>query len=271
MARFMNNNSSTSSNLHQFMDQEPQTTVLASCYSVNTSTSVVNGFHYCTTKGAELNRPFQEYSGIPEVPSGSKTTYSSPPLEISLASTTGSSYSVGNLLEQKGEAAHTIPGECERLFCDKLSAIFRGERRLFRQESLGVDASQHRSNGTSFDNGRIQRWVEVMDYTNDTIYRGFVTASGGERTLFVFFDETALGHGLKSGLIALFELASVPVFDCSQIVACVPRTQDNVEIDFTRNLGWCGFGLTTLKPWDTKCCLHDNPISTKWLFLSSEV
>ncbi|KAL3496966.1 ornithine decarboxylase antizyme-domain-containing protein [Aspergillus germanicus] len=212
-----------------------------------------------------------EYSGIPEVPSGSKTTYLSPPLEISLASAAGSSYSVGNLLEQKGEATHTIPGECERLFCDKLSAIFRGERRLSRQESLGVDASQRWSNGTSFDNGRIQRWVEVMDYTDDTIYRGFVATSGGERTLFVFFEETSLGHGLKSGLIALFELASVPAFDCSQIVACVPRLQHGAEIELTRNLGWCGFGLTTLKPWDTKCCLRDNPISAKWLFLSSEV
>jgi hypothetical protein len=143
-----------------------------------------------------------EYSGIPEVPSGSKTTYSSPPLEISLTSA-GSSYPVGNLLEQRGEATHTIPGECERLFCDKLSAIFRGERRLARQESLGIDASQRWSNGTSFDNGRIQRWVEVMDYTNDTIYRGFVATSGGERTLFVFFEETSLGHGLKSGYATL--------------------------------------------------------------------
>ncbi|KAL2844304.1 ornithine decarboxylase antizyme-domain-containing protein [Aspergillus pseudoustus] len=253
MARFMNDNSSTSINIHQFMDQEQKTTVLASCYSVDTTASVVDGFHYCTTMGA-----------------GSKTTYSSPPLEISLASTAGSSYPVGNLLEHKGEATHTIPGECERLFCDKLSAIFRGERRLFRQESLGIDASHHRSNGTGLDNGRIQRWIEVMDYTSDTIYRGFVTTSGGERTLFVFFEETALGHGLKSGLIALFELGSIPAFDCSQIVACVPRTQDGIEIEFTRNLGWCGFGLTTLKPWDTKCCLGDNPISTKWLFLSSE-
>jgi hypothetical protein len=110
-----------------------------------------------------------------------------------------------------------------------------------------------------------------MDYTNDTIYRGFVATSGGERTLFVFFEETSLGHGLKSGLIALFELASVPAFGCSQIVACVPRLRDGAEIELTRNLGWCGFGLTTLKPWDTKGCLRDNPISAKWLFLSSEV
>ncbi|KAL3457739.1 ornithine decarboxylase antizyme-domain-containing protein [Aspergillus heterothallicus] len=212
-----------------------------------------------------------DYSGIPEVPSGSKTIYSSPPLEIPPASTAGSSYSVTNLLDQKGEATHTIPEECERLFCDQLSAIFRGERRLSRQESLGIDAPQNRSNGTSFDNVRIERWVEVMDYTNDTIYRGFITVLGGERTLFVFFEDIALGHGLKSGLIALFELASLPVFDCTQLVASVPRTQEGIGMEFTRNLGWCGFSLTTLKPWDPKCCLRDNAISTKWLFLSSEV
>ncbi|KAL2833226.1 ornithine decarboxylase antizyme-domain-containing protein [Aspergillus cavernicola] len=211
-----------------------------------------------------------EYSGIPEVPSGSKTAHTSPPLDISLASAVGSSSPVNNLLEQKGEATHTIPEECERLFCDKLSAIFLGERRLSRQESLGIDASQIRPNDTNYEYRQIQRWVEVLDYSSDAIYRGFVTNASGEPTLFVFLAETALDHGLKSGLIALFELAGIPAFGCSQIVACVPRLQCNAELELTRNLGWCGFGLTTLQPWDTTNCL-DFPISTTWLFLSAEV
>lgn len=46
---------------------------------------------------------------------------------------------------------------------------------------------------------RIQRWIEVWDYTGDAIYRGFVTDTNGERALFVFFEDSALGHGLKSG------------------------------------------------------------------------
>ncbi|KAL5333000.1 ornithine decarboxylase antizyme-domain-containing protein [Aspergillus crustosus] len=207
-----------------------------------------------------------EYSGIPEVPSGYKPTTTSPPLDFPPASA-GSSYPANTLLEHKGEATHTIPGECERLFCDTLSTIFSGERRLSRQESLGLDAYQ----GQPMENSRrIHRWVEVLDYTGDAIYRGFVTNASDERTLFVFLTETALGHGLKSGLIALFELAGVPAFDCSQIVACVPRLQGATELELTRNLGWCGFGLTTLQPWDTSSRLN-TAVSTRWVFLSAEV
>ncbi|KAL6235409.1 hypothetical protein BDW75DRAFT_209764 [Aspergillus navahoensis] len=208
-----------------------------------------------------------EYSGIPEVPSGSKTAHPSPPLDTSLASTMESSYPVTDSLEPKGEAAHTIPRECERLFCDALSAIFLGER-LSRQESLGVDASLTQMNNAGGEHPRIKTWVEVLDYTSDAIYRGFVTDTTGEQTLFVFLAETAVGHGLKSGLIALFELACVPAFGCSQIVACVPRSKNRRELESVRNLGWCGFGLTTLERFGAK---DSNCLSNRWLFLSAEV
>ncbi|KAL4937161.1 hypothetical protein BDV06DRAFT_227220 [Aspergillus oleicola] len=211
-----------------------------------------------------------EHSGIPEVPSGSKTAHISPPLDNPFASATGSGYPVNISLEQKGEAAHTIPGECERLFCDKLAAIFLGERRLTSQESLGLDAFRNRTHDADYESRQIHNWVEVLDNTSDVLYRGFVTDTTGERTLFVFLTDSDLGHGLKSGLIALFELASLHAFECEQIVACVPRSQDSAELDITRNLGWCGFGLTTLQAWDTKDCL-DMPVSNKWLFLSAEV
>ncbi|KAL4801397.1 ornithine decarboxylase antizyme-domain-containing protein [Aspergillus unguis] len=211
-----------------------------------------------------------ESSGIPEVPLGSKTAQTSPPLGLSVASVTESNCPAISTLEQKGEATHTIPGECERLFCDKLAAIFLGERRLSRQESLGVDASRTQPSAAGYDTRRIRTWVEVLDYTSDSIYRGFVTDTSGERTLFVFLAETAVEHGLKSGLIALFELADVPAFGCSQIVACVPRSQHDTELEVTRSLGWCGFGLTTLQPWDEQNCLG-TPVSSRWLFLSAEV
>ena len=45
----------------------------------------------------------------------------------------------------------------------------------------------------------IEIWIEVWDYTNDAIYRGFITGMSGERTLFVFFGEGVIGHSLKSG------------------------------------------------------------------------
>nr|AAG16237.1 ornithine decarboxylase antizyme [Aspergillus nidulans] len=245
--------------MQRFVDKNPQSTVLASCYSVSMDLATLNGFHYCTTNGAGV----QWY---PEVPSGSKTANASPPLDTSLASTMGGSYPVNHSLEQKGEAAHTIPEECERLFCDALSAIFLGER-LSRQELLGVDASLTQINNADGEHSRIQMWVEVLDYTTDAIYRGFVTDTNGERTLFVFLMETAVGHGLKSGLIALFELASVPAFGCSQIIACVPRSKDGSELESVRNLGWCGFSLTTLEQFGAR---NGNCLSNRWLFLSAE-
>lgn len=116
---------------------------------------------------------------------------------------------------------------------------------------------------------RVQRWIEVWDYAGDAIYRGFVTDMHGERTLFVFFEDGALGHGLKSGLIALFELAGIDAFDCSQIVACVKRSQHTDEMELVRSLGWCGFNLTTLEPWTTGGDSGPS-ISTEWLFLVAE-
>jgi hypothetical protein len=73
-----------------------------------------------------------------------------------------------------------------------------------------------------------------------------------------------------SRLIALFELASMPMFECSQIVACIPRSQEVTDSEIVRNLGWCGFNLTTLKPWIPEQCV-EHCLSTKWFFLCAEV
>ena len=64
--------------------------------------------------------------------------------------------------------------------------------------------------------------------------------------------------------MALFELASE--FACSDIIACVRRSQEATDFELVRSLGWCGFSLTTLGPW-----WPGNPVSTEWLFLKSEV
>lgn len=79
--------------------------------------------------------------------------------------------------------------------------MLHGERRLARQELLEVGAYQaNQQDHTGQEHKHIQSWVEVWDYTSDAIYRGFVTeTSGGDRTLFVFFEDNAMGHGLKSG------------------------------------------------------------------------
>ena len=126
----------------------------------------------------------------------------SPPLDVSHTLDVNGNGSGDGLPECNGEAAHTIPVECERLFCDKLSAVFLGERRLARQESLGMDAFRStRINSSDQKRQNIEFWIEVWDYTNDAIYRGFITGMGGERALFVFFGEGVIGHSLKSGCV----------------------------------------------------------------------
>jgi hypothetical protein len=138
---------------------------------------------------------------MPEVPSGTKSSRSSPPHDI-LDSRAERTWPGNNWPEYKGEATHNIPEECERLFCDKLSATFLGERTFVGQESLGMDAFQNiQSNQIEHQHDRIQRWIEVWDYSSDAIYRGFVTEHNKERTLFVFFEDRALEHGLKSGYV----------------------------------------------------------------------
>lgn len=130
-----------------------------------------------------------------------------------------SSWPGNNVPKYKGEAAHIISGECERLFCDTLSAMFHGERRFVRQELRGMDACQAtRQDHIVQGHKQIQQWVEVWDYTSDAIYRGFMTEASGERTLFVFFEESALGHGLKNGYV--FSFLSLLIVHVWQSVCC---------------------------------------------------
>ncbi|EKV11156.1 Yippee family protein [Penicillium digitatum PHI26] len=165
--------------MQEFLDKDSQSTVLATCYSVEPSTSKVHGFHYCTTPGAGVQCPPYDM-----IDSRAERTWP------------------GIRPEYKGEATHNIPEECERLFCDRLSATFLGERNSAGQESLGMDAFQNiQSNQIGHRNDRIKRWTEVWDYSSDAIYRGFVAEHNKERTLFVFFEDRAVEHGLKSGVL----------------------------------------------------------------------
>ncbi|RHZ49893.1 uncharacterized protein CDV56_103800 [Aspergillus thermomutatus] len=162
-----------------------------------------------------------EHSGIPEVPSGSKSPSSSPPRSLPVPSPMGSSWPGNQLPEYKGEATYTIPEECERLFCDKLSAIFIGEMKFAQQESPGMDAYQSRPNWTGREKRSIRNWVEVWDYVGDAIYRGFLTDMNDERTLFLFFKNSVLGHNLKAGSSLAYwhfgGLAAGIVYDLSVI------------------------------------------------------
>jgi len=117
--------------------------------------------------------------------------------------------------------------------------------------------------------GGIKNWVEVSDYSADAIYRGFVAGSDQRQTFFVFFENHAPGQGLKSGLMALFELAGTSAFNCSQIVACLDRTSSPELDTVVRNFGWVGFELTTLGDWFPD--VSGDLISDRWLFMMAEV
>ncbi|KKZ62307.1 hypothetical protein EMCG_03279 [[Emmonsia] crescens] len=276
MAGISSSSQNNSSSRQQMFEWSPQTKVLASCYSVNTRTAGLSSFHYCTT----------EPSGIPEVPSGHKSPPTSPPAKVSAtaAAVADQFRSSQNAPECDGEAVQTITEECERLFCDTLWTVFLGERQLALQQSLVIGAVRNNNNKnvtvsemtttltTTPAAGRIQNYIEVWDYAGDTIYRGFVAADGNRRTLFVFFDRhTCAGQGFKSGLMALFEIASISDLDCLEMVACVDRSMDAVELDAViRNLGWVGFELTSLRDWavpPAKAAI----ISGRWLFMTVEI
>jgi hypothetical protein len=69
-----------------------------------------------------------------------------------------------------------------------------------------MDAFPNVQSNQTAPHGHIQRWIEVWDYSGDAIYRGFVAEHHQERTLFVFFEDSAL-DGLKSGYVILFPVS----------------------------------------------------------------
>lgn len=102
----------------------------------------------------------------------------------------------------RGEAAQTITEECERLFCDTLSALFLGERNGRQRTSLAMGANPQNvrrpGNQKLVAQRTIEAYLELWDYANDAIYRGFVADGNGQRSLFVFFDSHTTNHGIKT-------------------------------------------------------------------------
>lgn len=189
----------------------------------------------------------------------------------------------------RGEAAQTIAEECERLFCDTLSVLFLGERNGRHRTSLAMGANDYKNyndyNNYQQDNPvrpgiqnrkrggqqqpSIDAYIELWDYANDAIYRGFVANGAGHRTLFVFFDSHTTNHGIKTALLALFELAEMEAFECSQVIACVPRSDNPMGLGIVRSLGWCGFSLTSLDAW--MAGPGESALSDQWLFLAAQI
>ncbi|KAF1835659.1 hypothetical protein BDW02DRAFT_567835 [Decorospora gaudefroyi] len=224
--------------------------------------------------------------GVPEVSSGIPSPPSSPPLAARHASATKGGKA------RRGGAAYTITGECERLFCETLRSVFLGEGSQHRQDSLvmgmlntatndyGIDARRYSDSNSSMasspdmvrfdqvpDKGAISNWIEMWDYVGGIRFRGFVAEKEDEKALFVFFDEAVIGGDLKAGLVALLELCEVDYFSCDRLVLCIDRHANQLSRDnLTKDLGWIGFGLTTLEEFSQ----GEELTSDNWLFMDME-
>ncbi|KAI1348905.1 ornithine decarboxylase antizyme [Xylaria sp. FL0043] len=249
-------------------------------------------------------------SGIPEVPiSGLPSPPSSPPLAaftssnelalqpkpkkrssdnpVTTTTTNNNNYlnRTTTTANRRGGATFQIREECERFFCETMTAVFQGERNSASNGSYltGVhgaltppddyypptpppSSSLPRSSG-SHSSVNVKGWLEFWDYVGGASFRAFVAEKGDEKSLFAFFDSGLVGQDLKQALIALIELADGPL-GCSNVVICLDRHMpaDHAK-SFMRSLQWVGFELTALDHWADEL----DVVSDKWLFLGMEL
>lgn len=113
----------------------------------------------------------------------------------------------------------------------------------------------------------VKGWMEFWDYAGGASFRAFVAEKGNEKTLFAFFDSGLVGQDLKPALLALIELADVPL-GCSNVVICMDRHMpQEYAKSLMRSLQWVGFELATLDHWAEDL----DVVSDRWLFLGMEV
>ena len=68
-------------------------------------------------------------------------------------------------------------------------------------------------------------------------------------------------------LMALLELCEVDYFSCDRLVLCIDRQVGQAaRNNMTKDLGWIGFGLTTLDEFSE----GEELTSEKWLFMDME-
>lgn len=137
-----------------------------------------------------------------------------------------------SLRRRRGGATLRIREECVRFFCETLRALFLVERNgaprdsgltsvfyNFSNDSKMVHGqltpppveSPTRGNdgittdGDNYPAGSVASWLEIWDYAGGASFRAFVTKEaieeGTEKTLFVFFDASALGRDLKHACV----------------------------------------------------------------------
>ncbi|KAG7119458.1 hypothetical protein HYQ45_015027 [Verticillium longisporum] len=282
MSPMKNNNNQSSSNHGEVVVR--QANVLASCYIVDTA-GLLKGLHYCTTgaTGAECP-PLAAITASNELALLPKTRKRG-------------SASSSSKRSRRGGAALSIREECERFFCERMSAVFQGERNADPKASglMGVHAllptPPNDNPDASYFGGRdgfaaaqaqhgVQRhddvagsgtvvtaWLEIWDFAGGASFRAFVGDDGLERSLFVFFDGNVVGVDLKKALMALIELADTPL-ECQHLVVCLDRRIEERDAKgLMKSLQWVGFELTTLDNW-----AKDLDVTSKeWLFMGMEL
>jgi hypothetical protein len=87
-----------------------------------------------------------------------------------------------------------------------MKTVFLGERDSVSSGSYDLGASAYSppaENGDVYSyfqdrqTSWVDAWLELWDYAGGCSFRGFVTQTGDEKCLFVFFDSSVIGRDLK--------------------------------------------------------------------------
>ncbi|KAI8633989.1 ornithine decarboxylase antizyme-domain-containing protein [Xylariaceae sp. FL1651] len=278
MAPMKDSNNSSSSNYYgEALNR--QVNVLASCYLVDPAASL-KGLHYCTTGAAGLPSP-PSSPPLAAITSSNELALQPKPKKRSSDNAITTALNRTTTSRRRGGATFQIREECERFFCETMRTVFQGERNAAGNGSCltGVQyaltppddypptppSSSPRSSLSSAVG--IKGWMEFWDYAGGASFRAFVAEDGDEKSLFAFFDSGLVGRDLKQALIALIELADVPL-GCTHVVICMDRSmpEDHAKA-LMKSLQWVGFELTTLDHWAKEL----DVVSDKWLFMGMEV
>ncbi|CAI6335530.1 unnamed protein product [Periconia digitata] len=287
MANSPNKRSSSSSSNRS--SASSTSNVRASAYVVNASTAALTGFHYSTTGAGGAECP----------PLAARHHHAASPL---VKSTTGGlrARRGGAAYTIKEECERLFCETLGSVFLvegklDRQDSLVMGVQ--------NTNASQHSSSTTAAVNtnsdygvdvryadrimdsppamavrdmdlvqnpegcGLVTEWIEMWDYVGGIRFRGFVADKDGEKTMFVFFDQTVIREKIKPGLMALLELCDIPYFSCPRLMLSIDRDTATSDMDaLVKDLGWIGFQLTTLSDFSDDVDL----ISDKWLFMDME-
>ncbi|KAK2068891.1 hypothetical protein P8C59_003507 [Phyllachora maydis] len=194
-----------------------QANVLASCYIVDPAAVFLKGLHYCTTGATGAEWRSQRAVDV------------TPTVRCAVAEGGQHCASGKNVNDSKMVHGQLTPPPVE--------SPTRGN------DGITTD-------GDNYPAGSVASWLEIWDYAGGASFRAFVTKEaieeGTEKTLFVFFDASALGRDLKHALVALIELAEGPL-ECAYM--------------------WAGFSLVTLDFWTGGL----DVTSSRWLLMGMEM